>query len=278
MGKLVLVATPIGNMGDLSERAIETLAEADIIAAEDTRRSGLLLSKLGIKKPLVSYYKHNEKSRADYLLSEMAAGKTVAVISDAGMPGIADPGSDIVKQAIEAGEQVSAVPGACAMVTALVISGLPTEKFVFEGFLPRGRECIAHLQTLKTEHRTMIFYEAPHRLPETLDALMQVFGADRQAAVCRELTKVYEEVNRGTLAELCEMWHERKIQGEFVIVVAGAEPEEAGTVSDDELRAAMSRLIDGGMKARAAAKEVAARYGVQTNYVYQLVLLDKDNQ
>ena len=268
-GKITLVATPIGNLSDMSKRALEVLSEADLVAAEDTRHSGALLHHFGIKRPMVSYYKHNEKVREEGLLQALREGKNVALISDAGTPGVSDPGSAILQSAVAEGLEVDAVPGACAAIQALVLSGLPTEKFAFEGFLPRGGKLKLYLQTIKDEPRTLIIYEAPHRIKETLAAAAEVFGENRKAALCRELTKKFQEINRGTLAEICRIWQDREVMGEFVLVVAGSEPlEEAADM--DEVRQHLVRLMRGGMKHKAAAKEVAAMYGLPAGDVYAL--------
>ncbi len=270
-GKLILIATPIGNLGDISPRAVENLSAADLVAAEDTRHSGQLLNHLGIKKPMVSYYQHNEEMREAQLLQALEDGKDIAVISDAGTPGISDPGSAILKAAVSAGYEVDAIPGACAMVQALVLSGLPTEKFVFEGFLPRGSKLKPYLETLKSEHRTMVFYEAPHRLRETLDGLKTIFGDDRQIAVCRELTKKFQDIDRGTLLEICDLWTTKEVRGEFVLVVHGAEIV-SGEVDLVEVEAHLARLMDGGMKHKAAAKEIAKIYDQSVSDIYEMGL------
>lgn len=275
-GKLSLVATPIGNLADVSERQRQTLAEADLVAAEDTRHSGLLLAHLGLKKPLLSYYKHNEAGREDELLARLAAGEDIALVSDAGTPGICDPGSAILRAAAQAGFEVDAIPGPCAAIQALVLSGLDTERFAFEGFLPRGKAKLEFLQKLSAEERTLVFYEAPHRLRETMQMLEQAFGGARKMAVCRELTKKFQEVQRGTVAELAAVWQEREPKGEYVLVLAGAEPgylqPEAG---EEQLKAELKRLLDGGMKHKAAAREVAARYDLPVSEVYALGLAIK---
>lgn len=275
-GKLSLVATPIGNLADVSERQRETLAEADLVAAEDTRHSGLLLAHLGLKKPLLSYYKHNEAGREDELLARLAAGEDIALISDAGTPGICDPGSAILRAAAQAGFEVDAIPGPCAAIQALVLSGLDTERFAFEGFLPRGKAKLEFLQQLSAEERTLVFYEAPHRLRETMQMLEQAFGGARKMAVCRELTKKFQEVQRGTVAELAAIWQEREPKGEYVLVLAGADrachqPE----LGEEQLKAELKRLLDGGMKHKAAAREVAARYDLPVSEVYALGLAIK---
>jgi len=228
-----------------------------LVAAEDTRHSGLLLQHLGLKKPLLSYYQHNEEKRESRLLTELAAGHTVALVSDAGTPGICDPGSAILRAAVAEGYEVDAVPGPCALIQALILSGLPTERFAFEGFPPRAQALLPYLQGLHQEQRTLIFYEAPHRLQNTLQMMLQAFGPERQIAVCRELTKKFQEINRGTLAEICALWQERQPKGEFVLVLV--------------------RLLAGGMKHKAAAKEVAATYKLPVNEVYQMGLALKIN-
>ncbi|MGI5825594.1 MAG: 16S rRNA (cytidine(1402)-2'-O)-methyltransferase [Bacillota bacterium] len=274
-GKITLVATPIGNLGDISERALETLRDADLIAAEDTRHSGTLLHRFNIKRPMVSYYQHNEKAQEEHLLRALAEGKNIALVSDAGTPGVSDPGSAILQSAVRAGFEADAVPGACAAIQALVLSGLPTEKFAFEGFLPRGSKLTAYLETIKSERRTMVIYEAPHRIKETLQAAAAVFGGERRAALCRELTKKFQEINRGTLEEISELWREREVMGEFVLVVAGAEPQTE-TIDPKEVEEHLKRLLKGGMKHKAAAKEVAKQYDLPAGEVYALGLKLKD--
>lgn len=273
MGKLILVATPIGNLADVSARQTEALQQADLVAAEDTRHSGLLLQHLGLKKPLLSYYQHNEEKREGRLLAELQAGRTVALVSDAGTPGVCDPGSAILRAAVAEGHEVDAVPGPCALIQALILSGLPTERFAFEGFPPRGQALPPYLQKLQQEERTLIFYEAPHRLQNTLQIMLQAFGPQRQIAVCRELTKKFQEINRGSLAEICELWAERQPKGEFVLVLAGAGPEQtAATANPAAVQEHLARLLAGGMKHKAAAKEVAAIYKLPVSVVYQMGL------
>lgn len=275
-GRLTLVATPIGNIGDLSPRAQEALAAADLVAAEDTRHSGLLLSRLGIKKPMISYYREIEGRREDEMLRRLADGADIALISDAGTPGVCDPGAAMLQAAVREGFEVDAIPGCCAAITALVLSGLPTDRFAFEGFLPRGSSRAPYLDKLKSEERTLIFYEAPHRLRESLADLAAAFGAERRVAVCRELTKKFQEVQRGTLGEMCDIWHEREPRGEYVLVVAGADPAAEQQASTDEVAAHLQRLMAGGMKHKAAAKEVAAIYGLPVGEVYELGLRLKE--
>jgi len=277
MGTLILVATPLGNLEDISRRALATLARADVVLAEDTRHSGLLLQHLGLKKSLLSYHKYNECARAAQVLPRLRAGETVALVSDAGTPCISDPGGEMVRQAILDGHEVLAVPGPCALVMALIVSGLPAERFVFEGFLPRAAAGKKRLAELRSEERTMIFYEAPHRLLATLTNMAAAFGADRPAAVCRELSKKFEETRRSSLAELLALYKEREILGELVIVVGGAKvvPEE---VTEEEIRRELARLLSGGMGHKAAAKEVAARHKLAVKSVYALALLDKKQE
>lgn len=281
MGKLILVATPIGNLEDISARQQAALQEADLVAAEDTRHSGLLLQHLGLKKPLLSYYQHNEEKREERLLAELEAGHTVALVSDAGTPGICDPGSAILRAAVRAGHETDAVPGPCALIQALILSGLPTERFAFEGFLPRGQALLPFLQNLCGEERTLIFYEAPHRLQNTLQTMLQAFEPERPLAVCRELTKKFQEVNRGTLAEMCELWRQRTPKGEFVLVLGGQTASAAASAPEDVKAAAeqhLARLLAGGLKHKAAAKEVAALYQLPVGEVYQMgVDLKKQN-
>lgn len=275
-GRLVLVATPIGNLGDVSQRQADAFREADLIAAEDTRHSGLLLQHLGIKKPMVSYYRHNEAKREEKLLDELAAGRNIALVSDAGTPGICDPGSAILHAAVSRNIEVDAIPGPCALIQALVLSGLSTERFVFEGFAPRGSELAPYLQGLKAECRTLVFYEAPHRLSRTLAAMRDAFGADRRAAVCRELTKKFQEIDRGTLSELCGKWQQTEPRGEFVLVIAGADAAAADTPDDDAIRAHLARLLDGGMKLKAASREIADIYGIPAKAAYEMGLALKE--
>ena len=219
-GSLTVVATPIGNLGDFSQRAIKTLQEADLVLCEDTRHSAKLFSHYGISASTTSYGSHNVKSKLSWVLEQLADGKNIAQVSDAGMPGISDPGCALIKAAIEAGITVSAIPGANALLMALVLSGLPTDRFVFDGFLPHKKGRQTKLKQLADEPRTIVLYESPHRLLKSLSELEEHLG-DRQAAVCRELTKIYEEVLRGPLSELRAHFEEKAPKGEFVIVIAG---------------------------------------------------------
>ena len=227
MGTLYLVPTPLGNLKDITLRALDTLKEVDIIAAEDTRHTLKLLNHYEIKKPLLSYHEHNRREAGKKILELLAQGKHVALVTDAGTPGISDPGEDIVREALKEGYKVEALPGASALIVALAASGLTTSRFCFEGFLPRKageREKV--LRELSRERRTMIFYEAPHRLLKTLEDLAKHFGEERQMVVARELTKIHEEYIRGSIAEVLSHFKEKEPKGEFVLVVEGAPPEE----------------------------------------------------
>ena len=220
-GTLYLVATPIGNLSDLSERALKTLSEVDFVAAEDTRNSGLLLSRFGISKPLVSYYEHNKRERGEYIVSRLEAGESCALVTDAGMPAISDPGEDIVRLCGMRGIPVTAVPGCCAAVTALALSALSTGRFAFEGFVTVNRgERRKLLTSLKSEERTMIFYEAPHKLRQTLSDMLEYMG-DRKITLCREMTKLNEEIIRTTLSDAVALYEEKQPRGEYVLVVEG---------------------------------------------------------
>lgn len=232
MGKLYLCATPIGNLGDITYRCVETLKSADLIAAEDTRRTLALLNHLGIEKPLTSYFEHNRREKGLYLVNEMKNGKNIALVSDAGTPAISDPGEDLVRLCAQNGVEVVPIPGAVAGINALIASGLSTGRFTFEGFLTvnkRGRNDM--LNELKNETRTMIFYEAPHKLTSTISDMLRVFG-NRRIALCRELTKVHEEILRTTLKGAQELYSQTSPRGEYVLVVEGKSPEE---VKEEEI-------------------------------------------
>lgn len=276
-GRLVLVATPIGNLGDLSERALSTLREADVICCEDTRRTRTLLSAKSIsaQRRLVSLHEHNERERTPEILAAVRDGALVAVVSDAGTPGISDPGSYLVAAAVEAGLEVSTVPGASAVVAALSISGLPTDRFVVEGFLPRkGKERFERLAGLQREARTVVLLESPHRLEATLAELADVLGGARTAVVVRELTKLHEAVLRGTLAELAHHFATTEARGEIVVVLAGAQIEPSGEVSDDAIRTAVNRARGEGASLRDAAAMAAEALGVSRRRAYELALGD----
>jgi 16S rRNA (cytidine1402-2'-O)-methyltransferase len=221
-GSLIVVATPIGNLGDFSQRAIETLQSVDLILCEDTRHSARLFAAHGIQKPTTSYGSHNIKSKLSWVIEQLKEGKEIAQVSDAGMPGISDPGCALIRAAIDEGFTVTAIPGANALLMALVLSGLPTDRFVFDGFLPHKKGRQTKLKELAEESRTIVLYESPHRILKTLAELEEYLG-DRQAAVCRELTKIYEEVRRGPLSELRAHFEAKAPKGEFVVVVAGTD-------------------------------------------------------
>lgn len=270
-GRLVLVATPIGNLGDLSPRAVEALASADVIAAEDTRRTGRLLQHAGISRPLISHHEHNEEQRVHELLARVEAGQVVAVVSDAGTPGIADPGFRIVRAAVERGLEVAAVPGPVAAIQALILSGLAVDRFAFEGFLPRKPGArTRRLRAIADDDRTLVFYVSPHRAAKDLAALQAELG-DRPAALARELTKLHEEVWRGTLAQLAERARSEGVRGEATLVVAGA-PERADEPTDAELAERVRALIEAGTDKRTAIARVAEDADVPKRHVYQAVL------
>jgi len=269
-GVLVLVATPIGNLGDLSPRAVAELSRADVICCEDTRHSGRLFAHAGIDAPkLLTVNDHTEAAAVADVVDRLGRGQRVAVVSDAGLPGISDPGELLVAAAAEAGFRVEVVPGPSASVAALVASGLPTGRFVFEGFLPRkGSGRSARLVELAGERRTLVLYEAPHRLARTLADLAATLGGDRRVALARELTKLHEELWRGTLADALAHADEVAPRGEYVVIVDGAPPPADAT--DDELLAALADAVAAGRSTRDATALVAGRFGVSKRRVYEL--------
>ena len=272
-GMLYLVPTPIGNLGDISERCRRTLEEADFIAAEDTRVSLKLLNYLGIKKSLVSYYEHNKAFKGNVILDRILAGETCALVSDAGSPAISDPGEDLVRLCAEHGITVTAIPGPCAVITALSISGLPTGRFCFEGFLSTAkRSRKEHLASLVGETRTMIFYEAPHKLVSTLEDLAETFGSDRKISLCRELTKLHEEVVRTTLGEAIAKYTENGPKGEFVLVVDGAAPVEKEVPTAEDAGEMVKRLMTEGLSRKDAIKQTAKALDLPKNVVYDAAL------
>ena len=272
-GMLYLVPTPIGNLGDISERCRRTLEEADFIAAEDTRVSLKLLNYLGIKKSLVSYYEHNKAFKGNVILERILAGETCALVSDAGSPAISDPGEDLVRLCAENGVTVTAIPGPCAVITALSISGLPTGRFCFEGFLSTAKKSRKeHLEFLTAETRTMIFYEAPHKLVSTLEDLRDTFGADRKISLCRELTKLHEEVVRTTLGEAIEKYTANAPKGEFVLVVDGAAPVEKEVPTAEDAGEMVQRLMSEGLSRKDAIKQTAKALDLPKNVVYDAAL------
>ena len=277
-GTLFLVATPIGNLGDLSPRAAGILEAVDFIAAEDTRVSLKLLNHLGLKKNLVSYHQHNRVSAGPAVLSRLLAGESCALVTDAGTPAISDPGEDLVRLCAGNGVTVVPVPGCCALVCALAASGLATGRFTFEGFLSVNRKSRReHLQSLKGEQRTMIFYEAPHKLRATLDDLYAAFG-DRSLALCRELTKLHEEIRRTTLAQAVAYYRDNDPKGEFVLVLAGAEPDDAPGVSLEEGAAMVLALLESGEKRKDAVRQVASETGLSRNELYEAALRAQEGE
>ena len=272
---LYLVPTPIGNLGDISARCLETLENADFIAAEDTRVTLKLLNHLGIKKNLVSYYEHNKATQGSRIVERILAGETCALVSDAGSPAISDPGEDLVKQCAAAGIPVCAIPGPCAAITALSISGQSTGRFCFEGFLSTAKKSRReHLDSLKKEQRTMIFYEAPHKLLTTLTDMAEVFGGDRPISLCRELTKLHEEVVRTTLAQAIARYTETPPKGEFVLILAGAAAEEKEVPSETDALARVAQLMEQGLSRKDAVKQTAKELDLPKNVVYDLALKD----
>ena len=272
-GTLYLVATPIGNLGDLSPRAAQVLSEADFIAAEDTRVSMKLLSHLALRRPLVSYHQHNRASAGPAILARLLAGESCALVTDAGTPAVSDPGEELVSRCGEAGIPVCAIPGPCALVTALAVSGQPTGRFTFEGFLAMNKKNRrAHLNALRGEERTMIFYEAPHKLTATLHDLEETFGADRPLTVCRELTKLHEEVRRTTLGQAAAWYQENAPKGEFVLVVRGAETAQEGEATLEDGLRLVNKLREEGLSLRDAVKQAAKELGLSRNQLYGLAV------
>ena len=272
-GMLYLVPTPIGNLGDISLRCRQTLEQADFIAAEDTRVTLKLLNHLGIKKSLVSYYEHNKTFQGDRILERILAGETCALVSDAGSPAISDPGEDLVKQCAEAGITVCAIPGPCAAITALSISSQSTGRFCFEGFLSTAKKSRReHLDSLKSETRTMIFYEAPHKLVSTLEDMAQAFGQDRSISLCRELTKLHEEVVRTTLGQAITHYQENPPKGEFVLILAGAQPVQPELPDEQDAAARVKQLMEEGLSRKDAIKQTAKELNMPKNAVYDAAL------
>ncbi len=273
----MLAGTPIGQVGDAPPRLATELAGADVIAAEDTRRLRRLVSDLGIELTgrVVSYFEGNEAARTPTLVEALLAGERVVLVTDAGMPSVSDPGYRLVAAAVEAGIKVTAVPGPSAVLTALAVSGLPVDRFCFEGFLPRkAGERARRLAEVAAEQRTLVYFEAPHRTVAALEAMRDAFGPDRPAAVCRELTKTYEEVRRGPLAELVE-WANEGIRGEITIVVAGVVAGTSVASDPDSLRAAVADLEETGMRRKDAIAAVAVQAGLPKREVYQVVHVDE---
>ena len=272
-GTLYLVATPIGNLGDFSPRAQETLLQADFVAAEDTRVSLKLLNHFGIRKPLVSYHEHNQASAGQAILQRLLSGESCALVTDAGTPAVSDPGEGLVRLCALEGVPVIAIPGCCAAVNALAVSGLPTGRFCFEGFLPMNKkERRERLAALQTEERTMLFHEAPHKLRSTLSDLRDAFGPDRRLSLCRELTKLHEETLRLTLGEAVAYYGTAVPKGEFVLVLEGAPQRERSEVSLEEAAAMVLRRREEGEKLKDAVKEVAQHTDLPRNELYAAAL------
>lgn len=274
-GTLYLVATPIGNLSDISERALKVLSEVDFVAAEDTRNSGLLLSRYGISKPLISYFEHNKRERGEIIIDRIQSGESCALVTDAGTPAISDPGEDIVRLAAERGINVTSVPGCCAAITALTLSALPTGRFAFEGFISATNkgERRSRLAELSKEKRTLIIYEAPHRLRTTLDDLLFYFG-DRRISLCREITKLNEEVERTTLSGAAELYKEKTPRGEYVLIIEGATETPENDYPED-ITDHLEKYTSSGIKKMDAIKLVAKDRGISKSEAYDLVLKSK---
>ena len=268
-GILYVVGTPIGNLGDFSPRAVEVLSNCDFIAAEDTRVTIKLLNHFGIKKPMVSYYEHNRMERGGVIIERLLNGENCALVSDAGMPIISDPGEDLTLRCHENNIKVCAVPGPCAFVTALAISGMPSGRFTFEGFLTMTKQNRRkHLSELVDEKRTMIFYEAPHKLPSTLQDMAEYFG-DRKIALVKELTKIYENVERTTLFEARDKYREVSPKGEYVLIVEGKPETEEVEITLDDAKLMAQELLKNGLSKNEAAKEIAKKTGLKKSDIYK---------
>lgn len=276
-GTLYLVATPIGNLSDITERALKVLSEVDFIAAEDTRNSGKLLAYFGISKPMVSYFEHNKRERGEVILARLLAGESCALITDAGTPAISDPGEDLVVLCAEKGVPVTSIPGCSAVVNALALSALPTGRFCFEGFLSTNKnERFSRLNEIKNDTRTTIFYEAPHKLTKTLDDIFEVFG-ERKIALCRELTKLNEEILRTTLSGAIEYYKENAPRGEYVLVIEGASTSQINKDAfwkDMTINKHLEYYLSDGLKKMDAIKAVAKDRGVTKSEIYKLVSND----
>jgi len=271
-GTLYIVGTPIGNLEDMTVRAVRILQTVDLIAAEDTRHTGKLLHHFQIKTPQISYHEHNRMIRVPELVAKLQQGLAIALVSDAGMPGISDPGYELVKACAEEGFTVVPIPGASAVIAALSASGLPSDRFIFEGFLPaKSQARRTHLESLQSESRTIVFYESPHRLRATLQDLADVLGGDRKITLARELTKLHEEFWRGTTAEAIELHTKREPQGEYTIVVAGAEAVKV-VLSESALRSELQTLLNQGLSRSDASRQLAQQTSLPRRQIYQLAL------
>ncbi|MEY3333755.1 MAG: hypothetical protein RLZZ176_2055 [Cyanobacteriota bacterium] len=271
-GTLYIVATPIGNLEDMTFRAVRILQAVDMIAAEDTRHTGRLLQHFQVKTPQISYHEHNSNSRIPELLEYLQYGKAIALVSDAGMPGISDPGYELIKACIDEGITVVPIPGASAVITALSAAGLPTDKFIFDGFLPSKRQQRKeYLESLQSESRTLVFYESPHRLRDTLADLETVLGSDRSIVIARELTKLYEEFWRGTIGEAIADYQQREPQGEYTLLVAGTSSSQP-QLTETELKTELLQIMQDGISRSQASRQLAKDTGLSRRYLYQLAL------
>jgi 16S rRNA (cytidine1402-2'-O)-methyltransferase len=271
-GTLYIVGTPIGNLEDMTFRAVRILQSVDMIAAEDTRHTGKLLQHFQIKTPQISYHEHNRNSRIPEILESLKYGKAIALVSDAGMPGISDPGYELVKACVEAEITVVPIPGASAVITGLSASGLPTDKFTFEGFLPhKSQKRRKHLEYLQAEPRTLIFYESPHRLRDTLSDLETIFGGDRQIVIARELTKIYEEFWRGTIDEAIAHYQTQEPQGEYTLLIAGISATKP-QLTEAELKAELLEMLKQGISRSQASRQLAKDTSISRRLLYQLAL------
>ncbi|QXE21396.1 ribosomal RNA small subunit methyltransferase I [Richelia sinica FACHB-800] len=271
-GTLYVVGTPIGNLEDMTFRAVRILQAVDLIAAEDTRHTGKLLQHFQVKTPQMSYHDHNRSTRIPELLEHLKYGKAIALVSDAGMPGISDPGFELVKACIDEGISVVPIPGPSAAITALSASGLPTNKFIFEGFLPaKTQQRREYLESLQSESRTLVFYESPHRLRDTLQDLGAVLGRDRSIVIGRELTKLYEEFWRGTIGEASDRYNQQEPQGEYTLLVAGIPPSKPH-LTETELKAELLQIMNQGISRSQASRQLAQETSLSRRYLYQLAL------
>ena len=272
-GKLYLVPTPIGNLGDISRRMADTMAGADFLAAEDTRVTVKLLNHLGLKKPMVSYHRHNCSTAGPAIVERLLAGESCALVTDAGTPAISDPGEDLVALCAQHDIPVEAVPGPCALICALSVSGLPTARFTFEGFLPQNKKNRrSHLDSLKGEQRTMVFYEAPHKLEDTLEDFVAVFGAERRIALCRELTKLHEEVVRTTVGQALADCATRPPRGEYVLVVEGAPEAPAQEADHQAALERVAQLRGEGLSLKEACAKAGEEFGIKKRQLYDMSL------
>ena len=272
-GKLYLVPTPIGNLGDISRRMADTMAGADFLAAEDTRVTVKLLNHLGLKKPMVSYHRHNCSTAGPAIVERLLAGESCALVTDAGTPAISDPGEDLVALCAQHDIEVEAVPGPCALICALSVSGLPTARFTFEGFLPQNKKNRrSHLDSLKGEQRTMVFYEAPHKLEDTLEDFVAVFGAERRIALCRELTKLHEEVVRTTVGQALADCATRPPRGEYVLVVGGAPEAPAQEADPQAALERVAQLRGEGLSLKEACAKAGEEFGIKKRQLYDMSL------